>query len=116
MKNEKLQKSVMRSFSVPITIEAKTIIVDEHKVQRENWKAMYRIFAAVQNLHGVEHVIAAQTGTEKTVKFTVKAGIEIDDSMRIRMGKRLFEIEFIDNIRYENTLLEIRARERVVKR
>lgn len=101
---------------------------DGYKV--ENWQDVKNPWAKIENLYGKEYYAAAAVQAEKTVKFTIRYTNGIDETMRIKFGKkivyirdkngnvidskevdRVYDIKFIDNIKYANRFMEIQALE-----
>ncbi|MPM82178.1 hypothetical protein SDC9_129239 [bioreactor metagenome] len=69
------------------------------------------LWAAVTNLHGREYFAAAVVKAENTVKFTIRYAEGIDESMRILFKGKQYDISSIDNIKYANKFIEIKAME-----
>nr|WP_243124107.1 phage head closure protein [Clostridium tyrobutyricum] len=65
----------------------------------------------MENLHGREYFEAAAVQAENTVKFTIRYTDEIDTSMRILFKGSQYNINSIDNIKYRNKFIEIKAME-----
>lgn len=82
------------------------------------WQTWKKVFANATNLHGAEYFAAGQTSAQGTIKFYIPymPGIsnEIKESYRILYRGKTYNIEFIDNIKYCNEELEIKANERVI--
>lgn len=94
-----------------ITIQKPVVIIDESGFERETWEDFKTVWASISNLHGREYFEAATVNAEKTIKFTIRFIDGIDNSMRISFKGKQYEITFIDNIKYENRFLEIKALE-----
>ena len=65
----------------------------------------------LSNLHGREYYAAAAVQAENTVKFTIRYLPDIDTAMRISFRDKSYDIKAIDNIRYQNRFIEIKAQE-----
>lgn len=94
--------------------------VDNNDNEIKEWQDYKGAWAAARNLHGEEFYTAGEEQSKKTAVFTIRYRTDIDESMRIKFGKRLvenkevdrvFEIQFIDNMKYQNEFLEIKALE-----
>lgn len=104
-----------------------TTDTDGYKVTK--WNDIKTVWAKVENLYGKEYYEAAAVQAEKTIKFVIRY-TNIDELMRIRFGKktvyikdksgnvtgskevdRVYDIKFIDNIKYANRFMEIQALE-----
>ncbi|WP_132252161.1 phage head closure protein [Natranaerovirga pectinivora] len=90
------------------TIESET---NKNGFETEIYKDYKTLWAKVTNLHGKEYFEAAAIQKEKTVKFIIRATAGIDETMRIIFQGRAYNITFIDNIKYENKYMEIKALE-----
>lgn len=91
---------------------------DGYKVKK--WVDVKSPWAKVENLYGKEYYAAAAVQQEKTVKFVIRHMKNLNESMRIKFGKkvvngkevdRVYDIKFIDNIKYANRFVEIQAME-----
>jgi SPP1 family predicted phage head-tail adaptor len=94
-----------------ITLQKLTTHISENGFETEGYQNIKTVWAKVSNLKGKEYFEAAAIQKEKTVKFTFRAGVEIDESMRILFQGRCYNIAFIDNILYENKYIEVKAME-----
>ncbi len=96
-----------------ITIERNASGTDERGNAVDEWEEYYSCRAYANNLFGSEYYAARQAGAEQTVKLTVRytgklSGISTADYRLIFRGK-VYDIEFIDNVRYEDNMLIIHA-------
>lgn len=94
-----------------ITLQTLEIIVNENGFEVEEWIDFKTVWASIKNLHGREYFEAAAVQKENTVKFTIRYIKGIDASMKILSKGRHYNITSIDNIRYENKFIEIKALE-----
>jgi len=94
-----------------ITIQKHTTTVNENGFEVETWEDIKTVWAAVSNLHGREYFAAAAVQAENTVKFTVRYLQGLDTAMRIRFQGKTYDITAIDNIKYQNRFMEIKALE-----
>jgi SPP1 family predicted phage head-tail adaptor len=94
-----------------ITLQKLTRHINDNGFETESYQNIKTVWAKVANLKGKEYFEAAEIQKEKTVKFTFRAGVEIDESMRILFQDRQYNITFIDNILYENKYIEVKAME-----
>lgn len=85
--------------------------VNDNGFEEETWQDYKTVWAFVSNLYGREYFEAAAIQAEKTVKFTIRFINEIDESMRIKFREKQYNITSIDNIKYENKFMEIKAME-----
>lgn len=115
MKNkEQRLKQVGRVYDSPFVVEEKKTVQDDNGIVKEQWVKKYKLFADGKNLYGREYELARQRGNVKTVKFIIKAGPKIDESMRIIFDSKIYDIDNIDNIGFKNEEVEIKAIERVL--
>lgn len=84
---------------------------NENGFEEEMWKDYKTVWAKVSNLSGREFYQAATVHAEKTVKFMIRYINDIDESMRILFNQTLYDITAIDNVKYENKYIEIKALE-----
>lgn len=94
-----------------ITIQVLETLTNDNGFEIETWVDFRDFWAAVTNLHGREYFAAATVQAEKTVKFTIRYTDEIDTSMRILFKGKQYNITSIDNIKYANKFIEIKAME-----
>lgn len=111
-----------------ITIQKYTTTENNLGDSISEWTDYKSLWASVTNLHGREFWQAQQVKAENTIKFTIRYCKDLDTTMRIRFGKRtinildsegnivetkevdnLYDIKFIDNIKYNNTFMEIQG-------
>ncbi len=94
-----------------ITFQKLTTSVNENGFEVETWEDFKTVWAAVSNLHGREYYAAAAVQAENTVKFTIRYLTGLDTTMRIVFQGKQYNITAIDNIKYQNRYLEIKALE-----
>ena len=94
-----------------ITFQKLTTTTNENGFEVEAWEDYKTVWAAVTNLHGREYFEAAAVQKENTVKFTIRYFKGLDTSMRILFQGRQYNIISIDNIKYKNKYIEIKALE-----
>jgi SPP1 family predicted phage head-tail adaptor len=73
------------------------------------WMDYKTVWASVSNLHGREYFTAMQVQAENTVKFTIRYCKDINTSMKIVFNNQIYDIKFIDNIKYGNKFMEIQG-------
>ena len=94
-----------------ITFQKLTTSTNENGFQIEEWVDVKTVWAAVSNLHGREYFEAAAIQRENAVKFTIRYLKGLDASMQILFQGKPYNITSIDNIKYKNELMEIKALE-----
>ncbi len=99
------------SLNKRITIQELKLSINENGFEIEEWIDYKRVWAGVSNLHGREYFDAAAIQMENTVKFTIRYLPGIDTSMRIVFKEKFYNITSIDNIKYRNRFMEIKAME-----
>ena len=101
-----------------ITFQKFTTITNDYGYEINEWSDFKTVWADVTNLSGREYFAAMQVQAEKTVKFTIRYTKDIDETMNIKFGKKtvgteeidiIFNITSIDNIKYDNKFIEIKA-------
>jgi SPP1 family predicted phage head-tail adaptor len=94
-----------------ITFQKHTTTINENGFKVETWEDYKTVWAAVSNLHGREYYAAAAVQAENTVKFTIRYLTGLDTTMRISFRGKIYDIAAIDNIKYQNRFIEIKALE-----
>lgn len=94
-----------------IIFQKLTATTNENGFEVEVWEDYSTVWAEVSNLMGREYFAAAAVQAEKTVKFTIRYLQGITDDMRILFEDKQYNITFIDNIKYRNKYIEIKALE-----
>ncbi|NFL36787.1 phage head closure protein [Clostridium botulinum] len=103
MKSEELKHKIV--------IQKYENAVNDNGFEEEAWVDFKTVWAAISNLYGKEYFEAAAVQAEKTVKFTIRFTKDIDESMRIMFQGKQYNITSIDNIKYANKFIEIKAME-----
>ncbi|NRY61511.1 SPP1 family predicted phage head-tail adaptor [Clostridium beijerinckii] len=94
-----------------ITFQKFTTVVNENGFEEEAWQDYKTVWASVSNLSGREYYQAAAIQAEKTVKFLIRYIEDIDTSIRILFKDKQYNITSIDNVKYSNKYIEIKALE-----
>ena len=94
-----------------ITFQKQVTTVNERGFEEEAWEDYKTVWAAASNLHGREYFAAAAVHAENTVKFTIRYLPGLDTAMRVSFRGKIYDIKAIDNIKYQNHFLEIKAQE-----
>lgn len=94
-----------------ITFQKHTTTINENGFEVETWEDFKTVWAAASNLHGREYYAAAAVQAENTVKFTIRYLTGLDTTMRISFRGKIYDIAAIDNIKYQNRFIEIKALE-----
>jgi SPP1 family predicted phage head-tail adaptor len=94
-----------------ITFQRLATSINDNGFEVKTWEPFKIVWAKVENLHGREYFTAAQVKAERTVKFTIRYIEGIDETMKILFKDKVYNITFIDNIKYENRFVEIKALE-----
>lgn len=92
-----------------ITFQKLITAVNENGFEIQTWQNYKTVWSAVSNLSGREYYQAAAIKGEKTVKFLIRYVEGIDESMIILFKKKQYNITFIDNMKYVNKYIEIKA-------
>ncbi len=94
-----------------ITFQKLITILNENGFEIDTWKDYKMVWASISNLQGREYYAAAAIKAENTVKFKIRYIYGIDTTMRIMFREKSYNIISIDNIKYENKYIEIKAME-----
>ena len=92
-----------------ITFQSFTTIVNDYGFEIQEWSDFKIVWAGVSNLSGREYFAAQAVQAEKTVKFTIRCNKNINETMRIIFEGNNYDISSIDNIKYGNEFMEIKA-------
>lgn len=114
---QEMKRTAMKSINSSLRhfIQIETFVSNQQSdgTWKEEWLPFNEIWANKQNLHGSEFYTAGQVNKQETVKFTIRYMPSIletpKEKMRIISDNKYYDIDFIDNIRYENEWLEIKA-------
>lgn len=94
-----------------ITIQKLITITNKNGFEEETWQDYKTVWASADNLFGREYYAAQAVQAEKTVKFTIRYCKDLDTNMRILFDNKQYNIVFIDNIKYGNAFMAIKAME-----
>lgn len=94
-----------------ITIQKLTNTVNENGFNEEVWATHKTVWSSVNNLFGREFFEAKAVQAEKTIKFVIRYMSDIDETMRISFQGKQYNITFINNIKYSNNYIEVKALE-----
>lgn len=96
-----------------ITIQELITTVNDNGFDEKKWIDYKTIWSSMNNLFGKEFYAAKAVNSENTVEFVVRYSKDISTLnakvYRISWDNRAFNIIFIDNIKYENKWLKIKA-------
>ena len=98
-------------FKHRIKIVKPVIQINDNGFEVETYETYKTLWGKVTNLHCKEYFEAAAIQKEKTVKFIFRSLKGIDENMKVEFNNKLYDINFIDNILYENKYMEIKAME-----
>lgn len=96
-----------------ITFQKHTCIEDSNHVSKDEWQDVCTVWCSMNNLFGKEYWSAKQYQAENTVEFIIRYGAYKNLSVkdRINFNGKLFNISSIDNVKYENKFIKIKAME-----
>lgn len=94
-----------------ITLQKRQTETNSNGFTVETWVNLKTVWAAVSNLQGREYFAAAVVQSENTVKFLIRYAKEFDTTLRILFRGKRYNIISIDNKKYQNKYLEIKAQE-----
>lgn len=77
------------------------------------WQDYYTCHAYVNNLSGKEYWEAAQVNAQRDIYFIIRYCSEVagmdTEHYRVLFRGQVYNITFIDNVRYQNRMLKLRA-------
>lgn len=85
--------------------------INENGFETEQLIEFATVWAFVSNIHGNEYFAAKAVQAENTVKFIIRYLEGLDQNMKISFNNKKFNITTIDNIKYRNKYIEIKALE-----
>lgn len=94
-----------------VTLQKYLETTDEEGFATQNWQDIATVWASVENLYGREYWQAAAIQAENTVKFTIRYRKDLSNDMKIKFQGKLYNIISVDNIKYKNEYIEIKAKE-----
>jgi len=101
-------KVTIQKYSKPNNVN-----INENGFEEEGWDDWKDLWVTVNNLFGKEFYAAKAVNEEKTVEFKARYSNELDainsKEYRIVWNSKIFNITFIDNIKYENKWFKIKA-------
>lgn len=92
-----------------ITFQTLVVLTNENGFESESWIDYKEVWAKAENLHGREYFEAAAVQAENTLKITIRYLDSINTTMRILFKGKQYNITSIDNIKYANKFIEIKA-------
>lgn len=96
-----------------ITIQKSKLGMDKAGNHVLTWTYHYTCSAYVNNLSGKEYWEAAQVNAQKDIYFLIRhcseiAGIDTEH-YRILFRGQVYNITFLDNVKYQNKIVKLRA-------
>lgn len=96
-----------------IVFQKSTLGNDEAGNHVLSWEDFYACAAYVNNLSGKEYWEAAQVNAQAEVYFLVRYCSEVagmdTEHYRILFRGQIYNITFLDNVKYQNKILKLRA-------
>lgn len=106
-------KTVLGEWKERITIQKNTVGMDKAGNHLLSWEDYYTCFAYVNNLSGKEYWEAAQVNAQKEIYFLIRYSTETAcmdmEHYRILFRDQIYNITFLDNVKYQNKILKLRA-------
>jgi SPP1 family predicted phage head-tail adaptor len=96
-------------FRYRIILKSKQNNVNDNGFNTETWTTVATVWSKVENLFGKEYFAAAAVHAENTVKFTIRFRKNLTPDMQIEFNNKDYDIVHIDNIKYGNRFIEIKA-------
>ncbi|MBB6622169.1 phage head closure protein [Clostridium gasigenes] len=104
-------------------LDKKIIIQEYASYQNENgfeveeWKDYKTVWSSINGLFGKEYFAAKATQSESVLDFLVRYSKDLEvlfekdgtSVYRIIWNKRTYDITYVDNIKYENRFIKIKA-------
>lgn len=108
-----VSKAALGEWKEQIIIQKSTLGTDKVGNHVLTWADYYTCSAYVNNLSGKEYWEAAQVNAQKEIYFLIRycsetAGMDTDH-YRILFREQIYNIMFLDNVKYQNKILKLRA-------
>lgn len=107
------QKNRLGEWKERITIQRSTARTDKAGNHVLSWEDFYTCWAYVNNLSGKEYWEAAQVNAQKDIFFHIRYCSEVagmdTKHYRIKFREQIYNITFLDNVKYQNQMLKLRA-------
>lgn len=106
-------RTALGEWKERVTIQKSTLGTDKAGNHILSWADYYTCSAFVNNLSGKEYWEAAQVNAQKEVYFLVRYCSETacmdTEHYRVQFREQLYNITFLDNVKYQNKILKLRA-------
>ncbi len=107
------QRSRIGEWKERIIIQRSTVGTDKTGNHVLFWEDFYICWAYVNNLSGKEYWEAAQINAQKDIFFLIRYCSEVagmdTEHYRVKFRERIYNITFLDNVKYQNQTLKLRA-------
>ena len=107
------QKSRIGEWKERIVIQRSRAGTDKAGNHVLSWEDFYVCWAYVNNLSGKEYWEAAQVNAQKDVFFLIRYCSEVagmdTEHYRIVFRGQVYNITFLDNVKYQNRMVKLRA-------
>jgi SPP1 family predicted phage head-tail adaptor len=108
-----IPKVALGEWRERLTIQKSTLGTDKAGNHVLSWADYYTCSAFVNNLSGKEYWEAAQVNAQKDIYFLIRycsetAGMDTEH-YRILFREQIFNLTFLDNVKYQNKILKLRA-------
>lgn len=106
-------RMVLGEWKERITIQKSAVGTDKAGNHVLSWEDYFTCAAYVNNLSGKEYWEAAQVNAQKGIFFLIRYCSETacmdTEHYRILFRKQIYNITFLDNVKYQNKILKLRA-------
>lgn len=106
-------KAALGEWKERITVQKSTPGTDKAGNHVLTWMDHYTCSAYVNNLSGKEYWEAAQVNAQKELYFLIRHCSEIagmdTEHYRILFRGQVYNITFLDNVKYQNKIVKLRA-------
>lgn len=95
-----------------ITFE-KRVVENVNGFEIEKWIKYRNVWASANGLFGSEYYRAKEVGEQNTVQFEIYYSHSLSNlntkDYRIIFRKQIYDIEYLDNVRFENESIKVKA-------
>lgn len=96
-----------------ITIEKKTIEIDDLQNQTEKWTEFHKCWSAVNGVSGREYWQAREQHEENAVNFKIRYCKKLDElnttDFRVVFQDKIYDISSIDNVFFADNIVNLKA-------
>ena len=98
-------------YNKAISLQKQVSEVSDYGAPITNWKTVANVRAAVEPLQGREFFANASVNNENIIRVRIRYGVNVDNTMRVKYGKRSLEITSIIDSKESHRELQLICKE-----